>query len=143
LNFFPFSIFGFINCLINRVSRPFSGSDGDYVGALQKAKHDTVQRLIYKGYKKCHGIKVETVMLPKGISTVFGPTSAWKHDSRGVLQMSGLDNFLVQIQQGKLHVYCGFGHLAYNVQYLQCIQSYYISCIPGVDISIDQKICNN
>ncbi len=81
--------------------------------------------------------------MPNGISTVFGPTSAWIHDIGSVLQMSGLDNFLVQIQQGNPQVYCAFGNSNYNLLYLQCIQSYYISDIPGVDITDNQKICNN
>ena len=40
-------------------------------------------------------------------STLFGPTSARIHDVGGVLQMSSLDAFLVEIQQGKPEVYCG------------------------------------
>jgi len=80
LNFLPFSIFGFIDCSIDRISRPFSGPDGDYIGAPRKAMHDAAQRSVYTGYKKCHGIKVETVLLPNGISTVYGPTSARIHD---------------------------------------------------------------
>jgi hypothetical protein len=42
----------------------------------------------------------------------FGPRSAWIHNIGGVVQLSGLDNFLVQIQQGKPQVYCAFGDLA-------------------------------
>ena len=143
LNFLPFSIFGFIDCSIDRISRPFSGPDGDYIGAPRKAMHHAAQRSVYTGYKKCHGIKVETDLLPNGISTAYGPTSARIHDFGGVLQMSGLDNFLMLIQQGRPDVYYAFSDLAYNAQYLQCIRSYYISLIPGVDITDDQKICNN
>jgi hypothetical protein len=122
LNFLPFSIFGFIDCSIDRISRPFSGPDGDYIGAPRKAMHHAAQRSVYTGYKKCHGIKVETVLLPNGISTVYGPTSARIHDVGGVLQMSGLDNFLMLIQQGRPDVYSAFGDSAYNAQYLQCIR---------------------
>ena len=57
--------------------------------------------------------------------------------------MSGLNNFLMFIQQGRPDVCSAFGDSAYNAQYLQCIRSYYISLIPGVDITDDQKICNN
>jgi hypothetical protein len=32
----------------------------------------TAQRAVYTGYKKLHGIKMETVFLPNGISTIFG-----------------------------------------------------------------------
>ena len=37
LNFLPWSIFGFIDCSIDRINRPMSGPDGDYEGALRKA----------------------------------------------------------------------------------------------------------
>ncbi len=40
-------------------------------------------------------------------------------------------------------MYCAFGDLAYNLQYLQCIQLYCISHIPGEDITDDKKICSN
>lgn len=33
LNFCPLPIFGFIDCSIDKISRPFSGPAGDYVGA--------------------------------------------------------------------------------------------------------------
>jgi hypothetical protein len=135
--------FGFIDCLIDRVSRPFSGPDGNYVGVPQKAMHDAAQRLVYMGYKKCHGFEVETFMLPNGISTVYGPTSDCIHDVGSVLQMSGLDIFLMQIQQGKPHIYSAFGDSAHKAQYLQCIQLCCKSHIPGVDTTEDQNICNN
>jgi hypothetical protein len=137
LNFLPFSILGFIDCLIDHISRPFSGPDGDYIGAPRRALHDAAQRLVYTGYKKCHGIKVEMVMLPNGMSTIYWPTSARIHDICGVLQMSGLDNFLMQIQQGCPHVYSAFGDSTYNAGYLTCIRSYYTSLIPGVNITDD------
>ena len=47
--------------------------------------------------QKNHGIKVETVLLPNGISTVFGPVSARIHDVGGVMLMSELDDFLWDI----------------------------------------------
>jgi hypothetical protein len=94
--------------------------------------HHAAQRSVYTGYKKCHGIKLETVLLPNGISTVYGPTSASDEWTR---------HFLMLIQQGRPDVYSAFGDSAYNAQYLQCIRSYYISLIPGVDITDDQKIC--
>jgi hypothetical protein len=66
-------------------------------------------------------LKVETVLLPNGISTLFGTASARIHDIGGVLQMSSLDAFLVEIQQGKPEAYCTFGDSTYNAGYLQCI----------------------
>jgi hypothetical protein len=44
LNFLPFEIFGFIDCSIDKICRPFSGPDGDYVGAPQKEQYDGAQR---------------------------------------------------------------------------------------------------
>jgi hypothetical protein len=72
------------------------GPDGDYVGTPSRALDDAAQRAVYTGYKKCHSLKVEMVLLANGISTLFGPTLARIHDVHGVLQMSGLDNFLVE-----------------------------------------------
>jgi hypothetical protein len=120
LNFCPFPIFAFIDCSIDKISRPLSGPAGDFVGAPRKAGEDEAQRSVYTNYKKLHGIKVETVMLPNGISTLFGPTSARIHDVGGVLQMSGLDNYLWNIQQGQEHIYCGFGDGIYSAHYLRC-----------------------
>jgi hypothetical protein len=119
------------------------GPNGDYVGASRRPLGDVAQRAVYTGYKKCYGLKVETVLLPNGISTLFGPASARIHDVGGVLQMSGLDDFLVEIQQGKPEVYCAFGDSTNNAGYLQCIQSGSKSLIPGVDITPAQRICNN
>ena len=39
LNFLPFDIFGFTDCSIDRICRPFLGPDGDYVGAPRKEQH--------------------------------------------------------------------------------------------------------
>ncbi|KAL7502369.1 hypothetical protein ACHAXN_000778 [Cyclotella atomus] len=113
LNFLPFDIFGFVDCSIDKSSRPFSGPDGDYVGAPRKSQYYRTQRAFYTGYKKCDGIKVEIVLLPNGICTIFGPVSARLTDvSRGpdtVLNMSGLNRFLVQIQRNRPHQYQVFG----------------------------------
>jgi hypothetical protein len=38
------------------------------------------------------------VLLPNGISTVFDPVSDRIHDIGGVMLMSGLDDFLLDIQ---------------------------------------------
>lgn len=119
LNFLPFDIFSFIDCSIDRINRPFSGPDGDYLGAPRKENYYDAQRSVYTGYKKCHGIKVETVMLPNGISTVYGPMSARPQDLH-VLHMSGLDQFLFEIQQGKNHIYSALGDGIYNANGLRC-----------------------
>ena len=143
LNFLPFKIFGFIDCSIDRISKPFSGPDGDYIGAPRRGEYDAAQNAVYTAYKKCHAIKVETVMLPNGISTIYGPMSGRVHDVGGILQMSGLDDFLFQIQQGNEQIFSAFGDNVYNAQHLHCIRSYFKSLIPGMQITDAQKICNN
>ncbi len=76
LAFPPFDVFGFIDCSIDRISKPFSGPVDDSVGAGQKEEYSIAQRAFYTGYKKIHGIKVEKVLSPNGIKTIFGPLSA-------------------------------------------------------------------
>jgi hypothetical protein len=123
LAFLPVDIFGFIDCSIDAIRRPGSGPNGDYEGAARRPGHDEVQRAFYTGYKKLHGIKVETVLLPNGISTVFGPVSARVDDVNGVLQMSQLNEFLIAIQSNKAHEYQALGDGAYGCN-LRCVRSY-------------------
>ena len=122
LRFMPFDMFGLIDCSIYRINRPFSGPDGDYIGAPRKENYFNAQRSVYTGYKKCHGIKVQTIMLPNGISCLYGPASARVADigANGILEMSGLDHFLFQVQQNRQHTYIAFGDGAYNANGLQC-----------------------
>jgi hypothetical protein len=112
---------------------PMSGPRGDYKGAARKAAYEDVQRAFYTGYKKFHGIKVEAIHLPNGMSFLFGPVSA-RHNDAGLLQMSNIDNYLAAIQDGKFTVatpdgqrsvtYSVLGDSAFNFG-LQCVQSYF------------------
>lgn len=121
LNFLPFRIFALIDCSIYRINRPFSGPDGNYIGAPRKENYQVAQRAVYTGFKKCHGIKVQTILLPNGISCLYGPTSARVPDigPTGILEMSGLDQFLVQLQQNNNLPYYAFGDGVYNWNALQ------------------------
>ena len=75
-----------------------------------------------------HGIKVETVLPPNGISTVFGPVSVRQND-RGTLNLSGLNRFLTLIQASLLpelrcmlvgdSIFCGL--LQYTTTYYHAI----------------------
>ncbi len=73
------------------------GPDGDYEGAPRQVQYIDAQETVYSGWKKLHGIKVETVFLPNGISTVFGPVSA-RQNNCGTLALSVLDRFITLIQ---------------------------------------------
>lgn len=50
-----------INISLDRTNVPISGPVGDYEGASRKEFHDIIQREFNNGYKKFHGIKVETM----------------------------------------------------------------------------------
>jgi hypothetical protein len=143
LNWCPFRIFGFVDCSIDKVSQPRSGPNGDYVGAPRKPRQYEMQCSVYTAYKKLHGIKVETVLLPNGINTVFGPVSARVHDVGGVMLMSGLDDFLSDIQQNMPWApHSVFGDSTYNAQHSQCTRSYYYPLVPGVALTPHQELCN-
>jgi hypothetical protein len=120
-----------------------SGPDRDYVGAPRKPQQYEIQRSVYTACKKLHGLKVETVLLPNGISTVFGPISAQVHNDGGVMLMSGLNDFLLDIQQNMPWApYSVFGDSTYNAQHLQCTRSYYHPLAPGVALTPHQELCN-
>jgi len=140
LAFLPFDIFGFIDCSIDRINRPFSGPAGDYEGAGQKPEYPVAQRAFYTGFKKLHGIKVETVFLPNGISTLFGPVSARRSDIP-VLQMSNLNEFLVRIQLHKQHEYSALGDSIYNIN-LRCIRSYFKRYVGQPPLTAHERRCN-
>ena len=147
INFLPWDVFGFIDDSIDRISTPFSGPRGDYEGAGRKAEYADSQQAFYSGYIKDHGLKVETVFLPNGISTLFGPVSA-RHADAGVISISNLNSFLVMIQRGQFStadgkevLYSAFGDSAFNLG-MQCIQSYYRSFGAGGELSDSEKKCN-
>lgn len=144
LRFLPYSIFGFIDCSVYRINRPFSGPDGDYIGAPRKEQYYRAQRAVYTRHKQCHGIKVETVLLPNGISTLAGPFSARAHDVGGVLMnMSGLDDFLFELQQGNAHIYSAFGDKVYGRNGLQCVRSYFRALGAGAHLTPYERLCND
>ena len=83
-------------------------------------------------------------MLPNGISTLYDPVSARIHDVGGVMLLSGLDNFLWDIQINMpFDPFSGFGDSTYGAQHLQCICSYFFPLIPGIVLTPHQDVCNN
>jgi hypothetical protein len=93
----PYNIFGWIDDSIYQIGVPFLGPAGNFIGAPRRVQYIDAQESVYSGWKKLHGIKVEIVLLPNGMSTLFGPVSARQND-RGALNLSGLDCFLALIQ---------------------------------------------
>ena len=66
----------FIDGSFFRSTRPGSGPDGDYEGSQRKPFNYIIQRAVYIGYKKLHGLLVLCIMLPNGLNFVYGPASA-------------------------------------------------------------------
>ena len=141
LHYLPFNIFGFIDCSIFKTSVPFSGPDGDFIGAPRKPKYTEAQRSIYTKFKKVHGIKVEAIMLPNGIMFVYGPVSCRVADVGGVVRMSNVDQFLTTLQEAEPQRYYAFGDSPYGTRYLQSICSYFFA-VGGGRITDAQQHCN-
>ena len=142
----PYWIFGFIDCSIYGTNVPYSGPDGDIIGAGRKRWYDVMQRAIYTGFTHGHGMKVETVRLPNGISTVFGPVSDRRVDisytGRSVQDMSGLNEFLRCIQLGRYpRKYAALGDGIYGVE-MECIRSYFKAHFTRAQVTPYMRVCD-
>jgi hypothetical protein len=131
---------------IDRISVPFSGPRGDYEDAAWKNEYADAQQAFYTGYCKYHGFKIESILLPDGLSHIFGPVLA-RPNNVAVLRMSNLNEFLILLQRGLCITAGGvevlfmtFGDGAYNLG-LACISSYY-HAFGGVPLTDDQDECN-
>ncbi|EJK74740.1 hypothetical protein THAOC_03560 [Thalassiosira oceanica] len=143
LIYLPFIIFGFIDCSVFRVYRPFSSTVNQfYAGSQRNPRYHDAQRAVYTGWKKFHGIKIETVMLPNGLSTVYGPVSARVFDTTGVAVMSGIDQFLQVLMQGWNITYYLFGDGVYNTSTLSRIRSYFRTYRRVDVLTRDQIVVN-
>ena len=143
----PFWIFGFMDCSIYRSNVPYSGPHGDIVGAGRKPWYHIMQRAIYTGWKSIHGMKIETVRLPNGMSTVFGPVSCRRADigrtGRTVHDMSGLNQFLSCIQRGRYpRKYAALGDGIYGMDF-ECIRSYYKAHFPQAQMTEYMRVCDS
>ena len=119
---------------------PFSGPAGDFEGAPRRARYADAQESIYSGWKKLHGVKVETLFFPNGMSTVFGPVSCRAND-RGTLNLSRVDDFLGLIQAHlPIDERCmGLGDSIFR-GVLNYITSYYRAIPPAVLTPEETKI---
>jgi hypothetical protein len=98
------------------------------------------QESVYSGWKSLHGIKVEKVLLPSGMSTVFGPVSV-RQNNRGTLNLSGLGRFLALIQASlPPHCRCMLFGDSIFCGLLQYITTYYRALVPKVLTAKEVKI---
>ena len=87
---------GFIDDTNHRTCRPGSGPNGEYDHADRKDNAHNIQAAFYSGYMKGHGLKYQTILLPNGMwGSVYG--SSLRHNDKGVLNMSGLVDYLMEI----------------------------------------------
>ena len=94
-DFNSFRIFSLLDDFAMKTSRP---------GNSATRRHDyksDIQRAFYSGYLCQHGLKAQVVLLPIGIIGSVFITKLRKNDS-GVLNMSGLNDYLVRLLSGNL-----------------------------------------
>ena len=92
------NIWGFIDGTIRKTCRPIYH-----------------QRVVYTRFKKCHGLKFQSVLVPDGfIACLYGPVPAKTHDAR-LLRESQLVEQLqaVMPENGTNQVFALYGDLAY------------------------------
>lgn len=95
VNFPSFRIFGFLDDTAFYTARP---------GRPDDPNAPDYQRSLYSGYFRRHGLKCQVVFLPNGlIGAVF--IAELRQNDNGVQNMSGLNNYLVDLLQG--HVLAG------------------------------------
>jgi hypothetical protein len=96
---FP-NMWGFIDCTIRRTCVPIEYQD-----------------VMYTRYKRCHGLKFQSVVTPDGyIACLSGPYVARRHDVR-ILRESGLLEMLQQLMpedESNGPIYYLYGDLAYE-----------------------------
>ena len=115
------NIWGFIDGTICKTSRPVFH-----------------QKVVYTQFKKCHGLKFQSVLVPdRFIACLFSPVPAKTHDVKH-LRESGLLDQLEEIMphDGDLTIYTLYGNLAYA----QSI--YLIGGFCNTDVGTDEALYN-
>lgn len=139
LSCLPIPIFAFIDNSCYETCVPFSGPDGD--SSRRRPNADLAQNSVYTGYIHMHGLKVETLYLPNGLSTLFGPVSI-RHPDTGVLNLSNINLWLRGLQQGVNNPpYSALGDLIYRVN-LDCIRTYYRAYFSPAEMTEFMRYCD-
>jgi len=134
----PFRIFGFLDCSNFRTNTPRTGPSDRFEGAARFDDEYDVQRAVYSGWKKIHGVKVATIVMANGLQALYGPISARRNDIDAV-NTSNLDPFLREIQNGQQFRYCVFGDGAFKALSTadSTIRSYHEAVI-GAPLDVNQ-----
>jgi hypothetical protein len=94
------NVWGFIDATFRRTCRPY-----------------TLQHLMYSGYKKCHGLKYQTIATPDGfVACLHGPYVGRQHDASILTESRVVEMLqdLMPANQQNGPVYAVFGDMAYR-----------------------------
>ena len=108
----PFTVFAFIDNTMTAMCRP---GGGPITGGIQARRVDKlVQQAWWTGWKKLHGLKMQTVFMPNGMDfEVWGPVAV-RHNDNYTLSNSSILEKLEQCQLGNPVKYVIFGDSAYS-----------------------------
>jgi hypothetical protein len=100
----------FIDCVQRRSCRPGGGP-----GPFGSRNHNDIQRAFYNGWKKCWGLKFQTVDAPCGMTIdMFGPETL-RHNDLYVLRESRINARLAAAQAGRPVQYKMYGDDIYVI----------------------------
>ena len=108
----PFTVFSFIDNTMTAMCRP---GGGPITGGIQAPRVDKlVQQAWWTGWKKLHGLKMQTVFMPNGMDfEVWGPVSV-RHNDNYTLANSSILEKLEQCQLGNPIKYVTFRDSPYG-----------------------------
>ena len=106
-------------------------------GTLRKmCRPGELQKEVYSGHKRCHGLKYQSVSAPCGlIVDMFGAVSGRRHDMY-LLRESNILQRLREVNDAINHIYRMYGDPAYPLTDLL------IRAFRGVNLTADQKAFN-
>lgn len=94
------NVWGFIDATLRKTCRPY-----------------TLQHLLYSGYKRCHGLKYQTIATPDGfVACLHGPYVGRQHDA-SILTESRVGEMLENLMpanESNGPVYAVYGDMAYR-----------------------------
>ena len=99
--------FGFIDRTVHFISRP------KITRRLRRVRNsNNIQRAVYNGHKRHHGIKFQSVVLPDGIvAQMFGPVEGRRHDAT-LLKLANIARKMHLLPAGSFL----YGYQAYQVR---------------------------
>jgi len=106
-----FFIFAFIDCNVNRISRPGAGPGPD-----GQRDQENIQQAFYNGWKSYHGTKWQALELPNGLcADLFGPLSFRRHDL-DPFNESEINDRIAEVQAGNEVQYYLYGDRIYQFE---------------------------